>query len=860
VLQVIELLFIIIMALLIAQSQSGFITKNLQKLLQKEGISFRFALHSLTHITLYDIRYHHKLLAKELDLRYRLAPLARLILYFDSMSAKGVNLNAIESLSSRSKSTSTQNHPLALPIHPFVARLFIHAFYHYKTKNTLTLLAKEVDMQSAKIARLRLKTLWGTLFGKGEIKKGKAFIRGRLYPNLPPFIFKPVSFRLHASKKGLKAILRTNAIRYDKVRLRQVKAAIQSDYKKVVAKIKAEGLYQRSQANIKATLLYRDTFRYRLQAILHNPTTTLPIRPLAYRLVTIQAVGGLKEATFQATTPLWRIDGKWMAPQSFELRSSPILLAKLYPNLPSSLRDLILTLKAKGEPKNIDFWIQSNYAAIVGALRPPTLRASIDFLKPVDKINLPAINSLLLNLNLTSLQGTLRSPLFHADFTPTSVRAAIGQSRLRLQKTKGWNLKFHTPSVQDFIQHLDALFALPYIPNDGELDLSAHYFKGRYQAFLKAPKLTGEPSFLNLKLHGFGPRLVIDYYATEFKDHGIFATKPSTLLLGDTIKIKQFWIEDKILVRGFFEPKSQKGRLKATARKYHYSSIEGAATLDADLSIALALPKIEVNGDLRLLRGIITYAPKKIHSIDDPDIIVVDQIKTKEDYFTKNLALNIHIGSKKAILYKIPHLSVWIKPDLSLYKEYQKELEVLGLLKIIRGHYEIADQDFLILPSTLSFYGPPSDPLLDLHLKTRKERYTIFITISGDAQHPIVHFDSEPYLKPNEILSLLAFGSSQKFLNSALGGGRFGSLLSNLFLRDLLKQLGLKLDTLTLTTEGGRVGFEIGTHLSDKISILYKNDAISTIIVRYEISDHLEAEMIFGPSKSGAHLFYRKMR
>ncbi len=857
-LQVVELLLIIIMALLIAQTQSGFITKNLQKLLQKEGISFRFALHSLTHITLYDIRYHHKLLAKELDLRYRLAPLVHLILYFDSISAKGVNLNAIESLSGQSK--SKQSRPIALPIHPFVAKLFIRAFYHYKTKNTLTLLAKEVNMQSAKIARLRLKTLWGTLFGKGEIKKGKAFIRGRLYPKLPPLVFKPVSFRLHASTKGLKAILRTNAIRYGEVRLRQVKAALQSDYKKVVAKIKAEGLYQRSRANIQATLFYRHTLRYRLRAKLHNPKTTLPLRPLAYRLISIQVAGDLQKAAWQATTSLWRIDGKWRAPQNFELRSSPILLAKLYPNLPPSLRDLMLTLQAKGEPKNIDFWIQSNYAAIQGALRPPTLRASIDFLKPVDHINLPAINSVTLNLNLASFKGDLRSPLFHAKFTPASLRVTIGRSHLKIQKTKGWNLKFHTPSLQDFIQHLDALFALPYIPNDGTLDLNAHYFKGRYQLFLKAPKLTGEPSFLNLKLHGFGPRLVIDYYATEFKDHGIFATRPSTLLLGDRITIKRFWIEDKILVRGFFEPKSQKGRLSATARKYRYSSIEGAATLDADLGIALALPKIEVNGDIRLLEGTITYAPKKIHSINDPDIIVVDQIKTKEDYFTKNIALDIHIGSKKTILYKIPHLLVWIKPDLSLYKEYQKELEILGLVKILRGHYEIADHYFLILPSSLSFYGPPTDPLLDLHLKTRKERYTIFITISGDAQHPIVHFDSEPYLKPNEILSLLAFGSFQKLLNSALGGGRFGSLLSNIFLKDLLKQLGLKLDTLTLTTEGGRVGFEIGTHLSDKISILYKNDEISTIIIRYEISDHLEAEMIFGPSKSGAHLYYRKLR
>ena len=857
VLQSIEFVLLLCMGVLVAEMQSHFIQKTLHNLLKKEGISFGLHLHSLTHITFQDIHYHHKLLAKELDIRYRLLPLLDLVLYFDSISAKGVNLNAIESLATSKKGSKKSSGNL--PLRPFIARLSLEAFYRYKSKNTLALLAKDIDLRNAKIEKLTLHTFAGTLLAKGEIKNQIAYLKGSLRPTLALAKFEPISFRLQASQKELKAWLDTPAIAYEQARLTKVHATLHSDYKKLLATIEAVGIYKRSTADIHATLSYQKSLRYTLMAKVHNPKLELPLRYAAYQAIDLNATGDLHSATLQATNPLWKIDGKWIAPQNFELKSDPIEVAKLY-DLPKTLQDLTLTLQAKGDPKNIDYRIDSNYALIQGLFQKPLLQARIDFLRPIGEVRLPVLNPTYLDLDFTSLAGRVHNALFDATFDRSLAHVTIGKSDLSIKKSQGWDIRLHTPSIQNLLSHLGRLISLPKISNDGELDLAAHYDKGRYRATLKAPKLTGEPSFLDLKLHGDSHRLLIDYYAIYIKGHGLYATKPSIILLGDKITIKQFWIEDKIVLQGHFWPKSKKGELTAVAKKYHYSSIEGEATLDANLRATLALPKIEVDGSVWLEDGTITYAPKKIRSISDPDIVVVDQVTPKEDYFTKYVALSIHIGSKKPILYKIPHLLVWLKPDLSLYKEYQKPLELLGLLRIVRGRYQIADQYFLILPSTLSFYGPPTAPLLDLHLKTRKDRYIIFITISGDAQHPILSFDSEPYLKPNEILSLLAFGSSGKLLGSTLGTGRFTSLVSNLFLKDLVRQLGLKLDTLTLTTNGGRVGFEIGTHLSDKISVIYKNDEISTIIIRYELSDHLEAEAIFGPSKSGAHLYYRQIR
>ncbi len=852
-----EFFLLLCMGIAIAEVQSRFIQKSLHNLLQKEGISFELRLHSLTHLTLYDICYHHKLLVKELDLRYRLLPLLDLVLYFDSITAKEVNLNAIESLATTSKSQKSGG---SLPLRPYIANLSLQAFYHYKIKNTLKLLAKEIDLQNAKIEKLALHTFAGDLLAKGKIKNQKVYLNGTLHPTLHPIKFKPVFFRLYASKKKLKAWLRTPAIHYRQAQLRQIRATIHSDYKKVLANIKAKGLYKRSKADIKATLSYQNALRYTLTATLHNPKMDLPFRYGAYRVLQLKATGDLHSATIQAATPLWKIEGRWIAPQNFELHSNQLVLAKIYPDLPKELQDLTLTLQAKGNPTNMNFHIDSNYALVQGVFQKPQLKAKIDFLRPIQEVRLPTLNPTLLDLDLSTRTGALCTPLFEARFTPTSARIAIGKSLLRIQKNEGWDIRLHTSSIQDLLTNLSKLLPLPTIPNDGKLTLTAHYDKGYYRAIIKAPKLTGDLGFLNLKLHGDPHRLIIDYYATYFKGHGLYATKPSIILLGEKIIIKQFWIEDKVLLQGHFWLKSKKGELNAVAKRYYYSSIEGEVTIDADLKAILSLPKIEIDGSIWLEDGTITYMPQKVHSIEDPDIVVVDQITPKEDYFTKNVALSIHIGSKKDILYKIPGLVAWIRPDLSLYKEYQKPLELLGLLRILRGRYEIADQYFLILPSTLSFYGPPTIPLLDLHLKTRKDRYIIFITISGDAQHPILSFDSEPYLKPNEILTLLTFGSSGELLSSTLGTGQFTFLLSNLFLKDLVKQLGLKLDTLTLTTAGGRVGFEIGTHLSDRISVIYKNDEISTIIIRYELSEHIETEVIFGPSKSGVHLYYRKLR
>jgi hypothetical protein len=50
---------------------------------------------------------------------------------------------------------------------------------------------------------------------------------------------------------------------------------------------------------------------------------------------------------------------------------------------------------------------------------------------------------------------------------------------------------------------------------------------------------------------------------------------------------------------------------------------------------------------------------------------------------------------------------VWFKPDLLVWKEYEKDLQLLGLVKIVKGRYGMGDELFLLQPGDIDFYGHP---------------------------------------------------------------------------------------------------------------------------------------------------------
>ncbi len=856
----VEFLLLFCMAILVAEIQTHGIERSIKTLMQKEGIDFRLEILSPSHIVIYDPAYHHKLLAKKIDLRFRWMPLLNLVFYIDRLEIYRVDINNIVAILPKKKSQKSPDQSFSIPLRPFVAYLRLDGIYRYRGINTLKLEAKDVNLQNAIVKELNIQSFVGLLEAKGAVKDQKVVLHGSIQPKIAKLQTKSLSFDLTADQKGAKANLQTPLLRYENISLSDVKARIQTDYKKIVAHLTALGRLERSEAKIAADVRYDKTLTYKIDAQLHNPKIIEDIAYKAYENIKIMAIGDLKKANLTASSPLIRLKGAWKAPRFFWIKSDPVLAKKIYPKLPKELDFLQFSIQANGEPEKFTFSIPSNLAAIQGEFSIPSLHATIEFVRNLKNLRLKALNPVNVAFDMEKKSGRIDSSLLQAVFDPNSIKAKIDKSELTVKKEKTIQLSLLTPSIKELIQTISRLYPINPPDIDGAAKITGSFKDGRYSLSFQAPNLSGPLSLLILRMHGDNTELVIDYYATAIKGHGLYATKPSIIKLGPVIKIERLWIEDQLKLAGWFDPKKNRGELTLKGQDYHYSSIEGDLWLGVDLQAKLHLPKIEIDGNIDLHKGILTYQPKKTHTIEDEDIVVVGSQEPKTDYFTQNVAMSVHIGGKE-ILYKIPNLKVWLQPDLMLYKEYQKALQLLGLVKIVRGFYTIGDDTFIILPSRLEFYGPLTKPLLELHIKTRKDRYLIFITVTGSVNEPILQFDSEPYLKPNDILSLLAFGSkSGSLIGSAIGGGKFTSILSNLFIKDLIKSFGIKLDTLSLTAAGGRLGFEVGKRLTDKIMVIYKNDEISTIVVRYEISDHVETEAIFGPSKSGVHLYYRKIR
>ena len=857
-----RLLLVIVMALLAAELQSHYVQKYIADILRQHGISFDFQLSSLNDITLQHIRYENLYIADRIHIVYEILPLLDMRIVADLIEIEGLRLKNIEKLAKKQPRHQKKS---ASPAFDFLIReLRLWGLYPYKGTNRVFLQAKNITKEHALISTLSLKTFAGLLKAKGAYKNQTLHLKGTasIKPIQKLHLAKS-TFDLNATQKGAKLLLWIPKARYEEFNLSKVTILAQSDYKKTRASVNGLVAHPLFQAPVEANLTYDKDLRYRGHALLHIKKQNIPLRYQSYRQFDLFASGDLKSVDLNLSNPYLQAFGAvWFKERRFRLRTSKVPLKELYDQIPA--KDMDLALKAQGSFDRFDYELLSNYFVATGAYEKMQTRAKVRFLRPFEKINLPALNPV--SIEASKKRVHIVSSLLTIDATPQKATVTFPHATIKAQKNQNrLDLQATIDSIEKFTNELQKLYPINPIQSDLPVSVQAtvDLETKRYKAHIITPP--GAKTlfdYLDLQLHGDMNTLIIDYYAIVVNSRGLYATKPSKIeKRGDTLHVT-LWIEDKARLFGKYDLGSKKGDFKLKARSYRYSGPEADIKSDIDIDIKVDGQKIQAEGEVELLGGLIAYEPKRGRVVEDEDIIVIDKkIQTKrESFFKKYVALSIHIGAKRPILYKIPDLYVLVKPDLLLYKEFDKDLELLGLVKILKGRYEIADGYFDIAPSQLSFYGPPQNPLLDLHLKTRKDRYIIYITVSGDAQNPILSFDSDPYLKPNEILSLLVFGSGSEALLGTLGGSRFASFLSNLFIKDLFAQLGIKLDTLSLITSGDRVGFEVGKRLSDRITIVYKNDEISTLIIRYRISDHIESEAIFGPDRSGIHVFYRNLK
>lgn len=805
---------------------------------------------------------------------------------FDEISVKKIDLNSLEKIEK-----SKENGSFFIPV--AIEKLKIDGFYRYKNEK-IDFYANLNDISinrlfDADIKKIIVDSKYAKIDGSGKIRKNIAYLDSDIFlkksfKDIDIKRINPIKAKLKIDKRQISFTLKASAKDFYKNQkfLAKVEAVVDFvfDKKRLISKIKGEIDHKKVSIDINGEILYDKKLIYSGFANIKSKTTFKNIYEDFYKNIDITFSGDLN-----------KIEGKienkklsanfFIKDKRFLLKMQKLYVNDIFKKIPNSLNDGYFTLNIDGDFERIlrfNFNLLSNIVNIDGEYKNKRITAKIDLPKKsvlnIDKKLFPIQTKIALEKEIAA---DIKNSYFIAKvfIKNSTVKSNIDISKSAYIEIDGdlkhiINAKIDIYSLNDLKNIVSSFYKLPKFNADAELHLKISFdLKNMsYSGKINSPWIWYEYkkynylalTFFETHFHGNMKNFVLDYYAAVFPNHGFYATKNSKFLIfKDRLEVKEFWIEDKIKIEGFYSFDNF-GKFLINCKNYRYSSIEGTATVDSEINIDINGKKISAEGEIVLNSAKIFYNPRKIKTVEDEDIIIVDKETEyeKSQFFKENVALNIHIYSKKPILYSIKDLFATLKPDITVYKEYQKDLQILGQILVLKGKYNFNGKIFAIKKSEIDFYGPPTNPFLNILVEHEKDEYIIYIKISGDLKNPIILFESEPYLSQNDILSMILFDSKlSSLLFKTAGGDKLTGIFSNFFVKDLAQSFGLKLDKFSLITSGSRIGFEIGKKIADKITILYKNDQISTVIIRYKISKRLQSEVTISPEKNAIDLFYK---
>ncbi|KYJ87584.1 translocation/assembly module TamB domain-containing protein [Sulfurovum riftiae] len=353
-----------------------------------------------------------------------------------------------------------------------------------------------------------------------------------------------------------------------------------------------------------------------------------------------------------------------------------------------------------------------------------------------------------------------------------------------------------------------------------------------------------------------GNKLLLKSYQLTYNKMKFFATKPSEITFKDqTITIAQLWLNDQLKVTGQLDTKTMKGEILADAPTFHFA--HEMIDLDSRINIKTKFngAATDVNGKVTLLGGDVHYDLGTKSFPSDSDILIVQEMKKKEPSpFMDNLTINMIIDSEKPLVYKQGDIDMQANADMKILKAINSDPLVLGELKLVKGGtYDFQGKRFVVKKGDIYFTGDPSKPLLDVEVEYQAENYLITITVSGTPAVPVINFSSRPSLTREQILSVILFDSeegagsnSSEDMMKMMGGAMAKSALAN---------AGVKIDYLSLGTDGS---MEIGKKITDKITVIYVNDEVSSVRMKYRHSPRTESILEFDEISQSYDIVYRR--
>ena len=413
------------------------------------------------------------------------------------------------------------------------------------------------------------------------------------------------------------------------------------------------------------------------------------------------------------------------------------------------------------------------------------------------------------------------------------------------------------------ISEVYVLEALPKVDGSANLDVDIIALKKVDVAFTSPlvryhanRKSTVEIQNIDLGVHYEEGNVTLKHYSVTYAKETIFATKPSHISFSDSnIVISPLWVNDQLKAEGTYDLKTKKGKVVANAEQLHIA--HEIIDLDSNIDITTVLDgnKTNVQGKILILDGDIHYDISQKSFASDSDIIIVQDMKKEQNStFMDNLSVELQVKTKKPLEYNKDAIHMKANVDVGIHKVEHSDLLVLGDIEILEGStYIFQEKKFVLEKSMVYFTGNPNKPLLDIKVNYKALEYLVTISITGSAEIPNITFSSKPNLNKEQILSLILFDTTGGAGTNS--GDEMMKMMGGAIAKSALNDMGVKIDHLVLG-EGNSV--EVGKKLTDKITIIYVNDTISEVKLKYEHSPSTESVISASERSESYDIIYKK--
>jgi len=774
--------------------------------------------------------------------------------------------------------------------------------------------SSDMKLYDIKDLNLKVKTNIWSLTSNGYVKnstlnsKVLLSLKDKYFKKFVPFFdfnsLNPIDVKLKIDKNSLvgevkaksKALLTKKLDKNIKLKINSLSSLARFDFKKLSLVVDNNlSLSTKYAKNIllKGDLLYdrNNSIRYKGDIFLKD------FKNLDKRVVTLLKDAKLNfkgdkkgiTADLKSEYLTGRYISKGFLKPTVEISSKEFFLKDIDQNLTKKLNDLKLSFKANTtlEYKDIkktvfDYQINSNFTDIVGSYSLQKNSTSFvtslskDTVLKDEKIKYENILPLktkvdikkdFIDINTQNDKLNIKTIYKTIDDIATVINFENSDINITKQKdTFSYDVKIDL--LEDFLKSLKNYYDIKMPKLNGDFILSGNYKNkkanftvnsnwflyeySKYKYFF-TEKSSANLSFdeEGLKINSFDTNaFILDRYRK------LFSTKTSQLTFSEDISKLTLYLNDDILIDGEF---SDSTKVDIKTKSYHLKEPEADLFLDMRLRFLSSSTSSSLKGKIKLLRGSISYKPKNSHEVNDEDIVFVNK-KKKKKQDTKNFDININIISKNTIKYIQDKNRFRFTHDLTLLKENKKGLQLFGYIKVIDGVYYSDDKKFELGSGEILFSGNTLNPFLNLRAYYKKDPYSITILIGGSLEAPVLNFSSSPYLTQNDILSILLFNTTASSLTDSQNQNSNPALtlFGSSFAKGIANTLGVKLDRIDLTTtKDGNIGFELEKKVGKKTTIIYQNDLVQTIKLKYQNTEHIETDLIFSPDSSGIDIIYK---